>query len=172
MPPEGSFMYWFLTNRGIHMWITLSTLTSLAIYTFLTNFRLTSPFAHLLPPFSSFLSHPISFMSTWLEVYKLHTAHISAETAERRKRKVDDVVKRSEYRKAHGLDQGEGFGAWTARTEGEALGPAIGGSEVKGVNVVAMGDGTVGNGAEKEEKGVYKDFEGRRRPVKKWFGIW
>lgn len=23
MPPEGSFMHWFLTNRSIHLWITL-----------------------------------------------------------------------------------------------------------------------------------------------------
>ena len=27
MPPEGSFMHWFLTNRSIHMWITLVWLT-------------------------------------------------------------------------------------------------------------------------------------------------
>ncbi|KAK3062837.1 hypothetical protein LTS18_003261, partial [Coniosporium uncinatum] len=23
MPPEGSFMHWFLTNRTIHLWLTL-----------------------------------------------------------------------------------------------------------------------------------------------------
>jgi len=23
MPPEGSFLHWFLTNRSIHLWITL-----------------------------------------------------------------------------------------------------------------------------------------------------
>jgi hypothetical protein len=56
------------------------------------------------------------------------------------------VQKRSQYRKAHGLE-GEGFGGWTARTEGEAMGPAI---QVGG-----------------------EEGEGRRRPpVKKWFGIW
>jgi hypothetical protein len=28
MPPEGSFMHWFLTNRFIHMWIILVALPS------------------------------------------------------------------------------------------------------------------------------------------------
>ena len=26
MPPEGTFMHWFLMNRGIHLWITLVTI--------------------------------------------------------------------------------------------------------------------------------------------------
>jgi len=53
----------------------------------------------------------------------MHTDYISAQTAERRKQKVDDVQKRSEYRKAHGLDKEGIFGGWTARTDDEVMGP-------------------------------------------------
>lgn len=38
---------------------------------------------------------------------------------------MEDVEKRSEYRKAHGLDKDEGFGGWTAKTNDELLGPAV-----------------------------------------------
>lgn len=93
----------------------------------------------------------------------MHLAYVSAETAERRKQKVEDVRKRSEYRKAHGLDKEGVFGSWTAKSDSETMGPALreGGT---GGEVVGMAAG--------EEQGVYTDFEGRRRPVKKWLGIW
>jgi hypothetical protein len=121
----------------------------LALFTAHQNFHRTSPFAHLLPPGSSLLTSPFAFFSTYLEVFRLHTAHRSAETAERRKQRVDDVQKRSQYRKAHGLE-GEEFGGWTARTEAEAMGPAA------QVDREGLGEG--------ERRG--------RAPVKKWFGIW
>ncbi|KAI9776192.1 MAG: hypothetical protein M1839_000513 [Geoglossum umbratile] len=143
MPGEGTFMRWFLTNRGLHVYITLTTLFLLATFTFLTNFRNSTPFAHLLPPLSDFPTSPLSFISTYIEVFKLHTAHESARAAERRRQKVEDVQKRSQYRKAHGLDGGEGFGSWTARTEEDAIGPSGGGEEAR-----------------------------KRPPVKKWLGIW
>ena len=93
----------------------------------------------MLPPAKDFLSHPLSFVSQYMEVYRLHTARISAETAERRKKKLDDIAKRSKYRKAHGLENDEGFGGWTAREDKDTR---------------------------------YMDWEGKRRPVKKWLGIW
>ncbi|KAI9820587.1 MAG: hypothetical protein M1827_004956 [Pycnora praestabilis] len=167
MPPEGSFMHWFLTNKSIHVYITLTFLFSLATFTFLTNFTRTTPFSHLLPPTSDLFSHPFSFIHQYIEVFKLHTAHITAETQERRKRKIDDVQKRSEYRKAHGLDKDEGFGGWTAKSEAEVMGPAL-------VVGEGQGEGRRGGGldGEGEDKGVYSDWEGKRKPVRKWLGIW
>ncbi|KAI9799292.1 MAG: hypothetical protein M1833_004170 [Piccolia ochrophora] len=162
MPPKDSFMYWFLTDRTIHLWITMGTLSLLAIFTFFTNFRRTSPFSHMLPPPREIFSHPISFLSSYVEVFKLHTAHTSAETAERRKRKVDDVQKRDRYRKAHGLDQNQGFGGWTARSDSESLGPALPTDARQGAPV----------GETLDPKDTYTDFEGRKRPVRKWLGIW
>lgn len=75
----------------------------------------------------------------------MHVAHTSAETAERRRQKVDDVAKRAQYRRAHGLDKNEGLGGWTAKENAPAAA-----AEVEG----------------------YVDFEGKRKPIKKWLGIW
>jgi hypothetical protein len=94
-----------------------------------------------------------------VEVIRLNTAHTTAETQERRKRKVEDVAKRAAYRKAHGLDKDEGFGGWSAKSDEQVLGPGI-----------AIGDaGSVPEGAsEPAEEPVRR----KRPPVKKWFGIW
>lgn len=101
------------------------TLTGLALFTVVENFRRTSPFADMLPSLSDFGSHPILSTRQLLEVVRLTESHRSAEVAEKRKRRVDDVVRRSEYRKAHGLDADQGLGGWTAKTDEESLGPAL-----------------------------------------------
>lgn len=90
----------------------------------------------------------------------MHTAYVSAQTAERRRQKVEDVKKRSEYRKAHGLDEETTFGGWTAKSDDENMGPAL-----------KTGDAGVREGLA-EDGQVYTDFEGNKRPVKKWLGIW
>ncbi|EON67392.1 hypothetical protein W97_06645 [Coniosporium apollinis CBS 100218] len=149
MPPEGSFTHWILTNRMLHTWISLSVLFSLALFTMLTNFTNSTPYADLLPPRDMLLKHPIQYLTQFKEVYKMHTAYITAETQERRRRKVEDVQKRAEYRKAHGLEGEQGLGGWTAKTEGEGMGPALA-----------------------DDRDTYTDFEGKKRPVKKWLGIW
>ena len=105
----------------------------------------------------------------------MHTAYISEETAKRRKQKVDDVQKRALYRKAHGLDKEQGLGGWTVKGDDEAMGPALTakGAMGRGVNLEsaeAMNNRTAAYAAA-EESG-YTDFEGRKRPIKKWFGIW
>jgi hypothetical protein len=118
----------------------------------------------MLPPFSSFFSSPVAFTRTCIEVFKLHTAHVSAETAERRKRKVEDVQKRGEYRKAHGLDTDTGFGGWTAKKDNEDLGPAI-----------PIGDGAAnaeaGAAANGQDGAVSVPIK-EKKPLKMWFGIW
>ncbi|KAG9235476.1 hypothetical protein BJ875DRAFT_270574 [Amylocarpus encephaloides] len=162
MPPEGSFMRWFLTNRSIHMYITMGTLASLASFVWITNFRRSSPFADMLPPFSNLFSHPIAYLRTFGEVIKLTSDYNTAQTMERRKAKVEDVAKRHEYRKAHGLDKDEGFGGWTAKSDAEVLGSGI-----------RLGDGSeaqlAGEGGEGEEQ---EPVRRRKRPVKMWLGIW
>lgn len=100
-------------------------MTGLATFTFVENFKRTSPFADMLPSGSDLVSHPFSSIRTAVEVVRLSEAQRSAEVAEKRKRRVDDVVKRSEYRKAHGLDKDQGFGGWTAKTDAESMGPAV-----------------------------------------------
>ena len=104
----------------------------------------------------------------------MHTVHISAVTAERRKKKVEDVQKRAQYRKAHGLDQNQGLGGWTAKTDEEMLGPALKTDGAVGLNVGAGSEvglsRAIDEGAAQDN--VYVDWEGRKKPIKKWLGIW
>lgn len=163
MPPEGSFLNWFLTNRSIHIYITLGTLFSMAGFTFMTNFKRTSKFADMLPSWSDFFLHPITGMRTCIEVLRLHTAAVSAETSERRQRTVEDVQKRGEYRKAHGLNN-EGFGGWTAKSDKDELGPAITLDEASPT--------AAGPVANDDDGGLGAHIESRKKPLKKWLGIW
>ncbi|KAL9636292.1 MAG: hypothetical protein Q9204_002314 [Flavoplaca sp. TL-2023a] len=163
MPAEGTFMFWFLNSRMLHMGICLSVLLSLSVFVFVENFHRSTPFADKLPPGHDFWSHPFQFIRTYGQVYKMHTDHISAETAKRRKKKVDDVQKRSRYRKAHGLEEEQGLGGWTAKTDADSLGPAIPTGDLPGDD--ASPQATV-------DKSTYVDFDGKRRPVKRWLGIW
>ncbi|KAI1287214.1 hypothetical protein F5Y03DRAFT_124050 [Xylaria venustula] len=103
-PPPDTWSHWFINNRGIHMFITLGTLTSLAMYTFAMNFKAKSPFADMIPPIAEFPRHPFQYIGVCLDVLRLHEEHESAQTAEKRRRMVEDVAKRDEYRKAHGLE--------------------------------------------------------------------
>ncbi|KAF2965440.1 hypothetical protein GQX73_g8144 [Xylaria multiplex] len=103
-PPPNTWSHWFINNRSIHMFITLGTLTSLAFYTFAMNFQAKSPFADMIPPISEFPRHPFQYIGVCLDVLRMHEEHESAQTAEKRRRKVEDVAKRNEYRKAHGLE--------------------------------------------------------------------
>ncbi|CAK4031563.1 hypothetical protein CBER1_00670 [Lecanosticta acicola] len=181
MPPEGTLMHWFLTNRSIHVWISLSILVSLVVGIWLSDFLRNTPYLDLLPPNSMFFAHPFRFLGRWMEVYSMHVAYISAQTAERRKQKVEDVKKRSEYRKAHGLDQDEGiFGGWTAKPDTDATGPALREGDMalsrpSSENAVEAVTGSAQDidGQSGHSEDTYIDFEGKKQPVKKkWFGIW
>ncbi|KAL8710324.1 MAG: hypothetical protein Q9220_005094 [cf. Caloplaca sp. 1 TL-2023] len=183
MPAEGTFMFWFLNNRMVHMGITLTVLFSLSIFVFLENFHRTTPFIDMLPPGKDFWSHPLSFIATYGHVYKLHTDHISAETAERRKKKVDDVQKRSRYRQAHGLET-EGFGGWTVKSNAESLGPVIPTqASAIGTTVPSSESGANGSTSDRTDQATdgqrdadpstVLNFERQKRPpVKRWLGIW
>ena len=133
-----------------------------------------TPFLELLPPNSLFLSHPFTFFARYAEVYNMHVQYISSVTAEKRKQKVDDIAKRSEYRRAHGLeaplgleDEGEeGFGGWTARGERGRLVPESAG--LSSPVAVGVGEKVVGAGKE-----VFVDFEGKEQVVpRKWPRLW
>lgn len=108
----------------------------------------------------------------------MHVEYTSAETQRRRKQKVEDVKKRSEFRKAHGLDENEGlFGGWTAKTDSETMGPALREEKTPAPpgpkTTMEVAQATVQNIEGKAEQDVFVDFEGNKQPVKKkWFGIW
>ena len=190
MPPEGSFGHWFLTNRSIHIWITLGTLFSLAGFTFVDNFRRTSPFAHLLPAARDLVWHPWSSVRACVEVLRLHTAYVSAQTAERRKTRLDDVQKRRDFRDAHGLPADQGLPALRGapvpspslsspssnhekEDEARALGrERAAASPSQLLHTTASPVANEPESASSADAAVYTDWEGKRRPVKKWLGIW
>ncbi|KAK5168330.1 uncharacterized protein LTR77_006899 [Saxophila tyrrhenica] len=179
MPAEGTWMHSFLTNRMLHVWITLSILITLVIAVQIGDFIHTTPYADLLPPRSMFLVHPWSFLGRYAEVYRMHVDYISAQTAERRRQKVEDVRKRGEFRRAHGLEGEEGvFGAWTAKGDAEVMGPGMreggGGGVGGGREGMARGQGEEVREEAQAGQETYVDFEGKLRPVerKKWLGIW
>ena len=103
----------------------------------------------------------------------MHIEYTSKQTADRRRQNVDDVQKRSEYRKAHGIGQGEGvFGGWTAKSDAETLGPGLreGGAVVA---VPEMGASPIAVTTAADVEGTFVDFEGKSQPLrKKWLGIW
>ena len=108
----------------------------------------------------------------------MHVARTSAETAEKRKSNIEDVQKRNTYRKAHGLEteDGQGLGVWKAQVEREGQGA------VPNVNVTTATDLTtpsantsqasISTNRSDDRLDAYADWEGKKRPVKKWLGIW
>ena len=96
----------------------------------------------------------------------------------KRKRDIDDVQKRSTYRRAHGLEDenSQGLGGWLPKSSEGSSGSGakadgafrrpVGvepGQEVEAEGVVEDGDRRVS---------PYDDREGRKKPLKKWLGIW
>ncbi|KAL4920162.1 hypothetical protein BDW62DRAFT_177765 [Aspergillus aurantiobrunneus] len=156
-PPEGTVMFRFLTSRWIHIWIAMGVLTSLATFTFTTNFKRSSPFAHLLPAWSELLSHPIGTISQALSVFRMHVEHTSVQTREKRQRRVEDAEKRRQFRIAHGLEEP------SEEERGD-----------KGKSVEMDDQSPVAVEIQRQDQGreEYVDWEGKRRPVRKWLGIW
>lgn len=105
----------------------------------------------------------------------MHVDWVSRETAERRRQRVEDVRKRSEYRRAHEMDEEGVFGGWTAKSDAQVMGPGMReGGEMAGLPVIGA-EGQVGERVAGEELGKdeYIDFQGnRQRTRKRWFGIW
>lgn len=152
-----------------------SILVTLVVGIWLSDFLHTTPYRDLLPPNSMFFSHPFRFLGRWIEVYDLHVAYVSEQTAEKRRKNVEDVQKRSEYRKAHGMDQEGIFGSWTAKSDTEIMGPALreGDVNVGQVGAAEQDLSTADGESGRSEEDTYMDFEGNKQPVrKKWFGIW
>lgn len=164
-------------NQGI--------LVTLTVGVWLGDFLHSTPYMDLLPPNNMFFAHPFTFLGRYIEVYQMHSEYVTAQTAEMRRQKVEDVKRRSEFRKAHGLeDEDEGkFGGWTAKKDDEVLGPTPamregGQAAPETQSSIAMDLATAASATESapvENAGpaTYVDFDGKTQPVqKKWFGIW
>jgi hypothetical protein len=101
-----------------------------------------------------------------MHVYRMHVQHESMRVREQRHRRVEDAEKRRQYRIAHGLEEAP---------EKEGAAPVEGADDGQSpvavdVAAAAAGDaaGVGGPGAGEE----FVDWEGKKKPVKKWLGIW
>ena len=155
-----------------------SVLVTLVLGVWIGDFMHNTPYKDLLPPNSMFFAHPLAFVMRYWEIYEMHIGYVSEQTAERRRQRVADVRKRSEYRKAHGMDQDEGtFGGWTAKSDVEVMGPGMKEGDITPSpgpqTTMELARETVRNVEGRSEDETFVDFEGNRRPMrKKWFGIW
>jgi hypothetical protein len=104
MAPAGSWEHWFWHSRAVHTWITMGTLVSLAVSTFILNFTTNSPFRHELPENALFWQDPIEFVSRWRHVIRLHDEDRNKKLVEMRNRQADDALKRRQYMRAHGIE--------------------------------------------------------------------
>lgn len=121
----------------------------------------------MVPPIAEFPSHPIKYMRTCLEVLKLHEEHESAITAEKRRRRVDDVSKRSEYRKAHGLDTAQGIESWIGSSPSPAADPVLPPSDASVPAVVPMSN-SIPESQPETKPDLHLDADGKR---KKYWGV-
>lgn len=99
-------------------------------------------------------------------MYKMHVQHNSMVTREKRHQRVEDAEKRRQYRIAHGMEE-----------EGKEVVVAVEGSDEQSPVAVEEREkeGGIGLGVAPAGDGhasTYVDWEGKRRPVKKWLGIW
>jgi hypothetical protein len=124
----------------------------------------------MLPPGSLFIRHPLQYMGQYAQVYKLHVEAVSRETAEKRAKQVDDARKRREYLRAHGMEKPGLFGFGTVEQEEAAkkvkddkrILEELKRRELEAVGVDEQVIATA----------PYNDIDGKKRDVKKWFGIW
>jgi hypothetical protein len=80
------------------------------------------------------------------------------ETREKRHRRVEDAEKRRQFRVAHGLEE-----------PSEADLKGTGEKSEDGVEGAVDDQSPVAAEVQAQE---YVDWEGKKRPVKKWLGIW
>lgn len=81
-------------------------------------------------------------------------------TREKRHQRVEDAEKRRRYRVAHGLEEEQEDKSKSGKEAAAA---------VDDQSPVARDVDSTGQGQGRDE---YLDWEGNRKPVKKWLGIW
>ncbi|KAK4202604.1 hypothetical protein QBC40DRAFT_276236 [Triangularia verruculosa] len=167
-PPEGSWAHWFFSQKWVHITFTLGTLTALTIWTFTLNYKHNTPFGDMLPPMADFFWHPVSSTRALVEVIRLNEAHNTARIQEKRRKLVEDVAKRTAYRKAHGLPEEHGiFGLKKATVDADQVFGTEG--EKKKQQVVVDDASPIAQEPKRLTDEQQKEMVGELK--KKWLGI-
>lgn len=78
----------------------------------LIQFTTTNRYPELLPSSSLFFSHPIRYVKTYAQVVRMNMEASSTEALNNMHRNADDVQRRGEFRRAHGIPETTGTAAW------------------------------------------------------------
>lgn len=81
-------------------------------YMKLIQFTTTNRYPELLPAKSLFFSRPIQYVKTYVQVVKMNMEASSKEALSHMHRNADDVERRTQFRKAHGIAETAGMAAW------------------------------------------------------------
>ena len=103
----------------------------------------------------------------------MHVEQRSAEVAEMRRKRIDDIQKRNAYRAAHGIKDPQGVWGFGRRLEYYADKEDMEKHSEESVNGSPAEEASPVGTEAVAESGEFVDFEGKKqRRVKKWFGIW
>ncbi len=142
MSPRGTWSYFFWHSRRLHMFITVVSLCSplrgptradqtgdsghahrpCAVHVRRELQEQHRPTAHMVPSAADFAYHPLRSTRELLHVLRLTEIDRAAKVEEKRQRKIDDVAKRTMFRKAHGLET-QGYGGLVHKPDEEGVGP-------------------------------------------------
>lgn len=93
----------------------------------------------------------------------MHVEHVSRLTREKRHQRIEDAQKRRRYRIEHGLESPD--------EEGLTLTKTAESGQVDDQSPIAA-DVEDHQAAKNDASSAGDELQGRRRPVKKWLGIW
>jgi len=152
------------------------------------SFLHTTIFRAQLPSSSDFFSHPLSSISRFFQVYKLHVAHESEKVAAKRRRKLDDAQKRKEFLKEHGVEPGFLTGTWMDKfgtVEGDQAKAVREGKEqdveaeadaqspvAAMQSAMIAGDVALSGAEQGQQMGGEEPERRERKKPKMWLGIW
>lgn len=140
-------------------------MTSLATFTFTENFKRTSQFAHLLPPWSGLLTSPIDTISQAISVWKMHVQHTSMVARENRHKRVEDAEKRRQYRIAHGMEEPSKVASPVVEDDQSPIAPPMAAAAEIAAGAAASPDGAA--------QGAGQMVVEEEKPApKRWLGIW
>lgn len=86
-----------------------------------------------------------------------------------RQKRLDDVQKRNAYRKAHGIKDAQGVWGFGRRLEYYDTKEDV---EKEGEKTAQSEDASPVAAEASVGKDEYVDWQGKKKPVKKWLGIW
>lgn len=112
-----------------------------------------------MPSRNDFLWHPLDSIAHTFQLVKVSTYENSVKVDAKRKDNVNDIQKRNTYRKAHGIEDKQGLGPWMPVEEKLRLYE----SQPAGAKIEAQHG---------KDFPAVTEFEAKKRPVKKWLGIW